>query len=92
MSETKTNELSLRVCAEKDCGDVPTVRLVLADGVGEFDLAFACSTKHLEAITRATRHLVEKWYPLEFTRTVRPLDTDPDEAEREAGVGSRPLL
>lgn len=79
----------LRVCAEKDCETSPTLRVEIADGVGEYDIAFGCSEAHLSTFMRATQHLVEGWFPFEFTRAVRPLA--PDEVTREAGTGTAPL-
>jgi hypothetical protein len=61
------------VCAEKDCGDLPTLQLVLADGIGEFELGFGCSPPHLSTLMRATAHLTEGWYPVAFERRTEPI-------------------
>lgn len=67
-------------CAEQDCDKTPTLKLVLSDGIGDYDIAFACSNIHFATMMRATKHISEGWFPYQITRTIKLI---PVEKEHE---------
>ena len=75
-----------RQCAEISCGDVPTLRVEITDGVGSYDIAFACSGKHITTFMRATAHLNEGWFPYEIKRTIRRIEPDPEQDSLGLGL------